>query len=156
EPEYFALRQRRAAGGGGDGETEEYCLPAAPWWALVHRGSRIAVDGYLGFRIGEGAFGRRVARACADKRVFVTDKGSMGLAPAGAREGDVLAFFPTGQFPMVLHPCEGQDGRGGASDAGRYMLVGDGFLYDWWRHLSPVFEHFNQGLGYAHLLTEFA
>lgn len=48
---------------------------------------------YRGSAIEEGAFGRRVARVCAEKRFFMTDKGSLGLAPTGVREGDVLTFF---------------------------------------------------------------
>jgi hypothetical protein len=90
EPEYFALR------GEAGGEKEEYCLPAGPWWGLA-RSITTYDASYYDSAASEGAFGRRVARACADKRFFVTDKGSMGLAPTGAREGDALAFFPTGK-----------------------------------------------------------
>jgi hypothetical protein len=163
EPVYFALRPGGGGGGGAgtrgaDGE-KEYCLSAAPWWVVAHTSYQMAADALTrGSDVGEDAFGRRVARACAEKRFFMTDKGSMGLASAGARVGGVLAFFPTGQFPMVLRPCGGQEETGGGNDAGRYTcrLVGEGFLYDWWRHPLPVFEHRNKGLAYPHLLTEFA
>ncbi len=42
-------------------------------------------------------------------------------------------------------------------------FLGEGFLYDWWRYVAPVFELHNSGLdksqvamGYSQLLTEFA
>jgi hypothetical protein len=162
EPEYFALRDRSDDDGGGGSGGESgggvggrcvpgYCLPAGPW-ALA--GSR-ARDEYCSWRdsVDEGAFGRRVARACAGKRFYVTDQGRMGLAPMEAREGDVVVFFPTGKFPMFLQPLAGDEGRGGGR---RYRFLGEGFLYDWWRHVLPVFEHrIERGL-YSHLLTEFA
>ena len=95
------------------------CLPGSRGGQLSPSGS-IAADAYgLGSSsqpVDEGAFGRRVARACTDKRFFVMDQGSMGLAPAGAREGDVLTFFPTGNFPLVLRPCGGEDDTGRGSN----------------------------------------
>ncbi|KAI1142652.1 heterokaryon incompatibility protein-domain-containing protein [Hypoxylon sp. FL0543] len=54
------------------------------------------------------------------RRFFITDGGSMGLAPPRARGGDDIVFFPGGKYPFVLR----------ATDRGDYELVGDCFLYD--------------------------
>ncbi|KAI2618358.1 heterokaryon incompatibility protein-domain-containing protein [Hypoxylon sp. NC1633] len=63
---------------------------------------------------------RRMEMTCYGRRFFTTDKGTMGLAPPRAREGDDIVFFPGGRYPFVLR---------GASD-GTYELLGDCFLYD--------------------------
>lgn len=93
-------------------------------------------------------FARRIARACACKRFFVTDQGSMGLAPMDARKQDVISFVPTGAFPLFLRPHVNEN-------ATTYKLLGEGFLYGWWRHIAPVFEHRIKMVGYGDMLTEF-
>ncbi|KAK1756408.1 heterokaryon incompatibility protein-domain-containing protein [Echria macrotheca] len=98
----------------------------------------------------ESSVGRRIARACQNKRFFTTDRGSLGLAPAPARDGDVAVFLPTGLFPLFLRP---QD-----EDAKKmtYKLLGEGFLYDWWApHMAPVFQHRINTGQYGDLLTQF-
>jgi hypothetical protein len=146
EPGYFALRESEDGDGNGNG----YALPAGPW-ALS--GSIFSEDYSWRDGVDEGGFGRRVARACAGRRFFVTNKGSMGLGPDGVREGDVIVFFPTGKFPMVLRPLGGEGGYGGER---RYRYLGECFLYDWWRSVLPVWEHRVKTSGYSDLLTEFA
>ncbi|KAH8903773.1 hypothetical protein BR93DRAFT_981110 [Coniochaeta sp. PMI_546] len=101
-------------------------------------------------REGEGSsqeFGRRVARACACKRFFITDQGSMGLAPPNAREFDVVMFVPTGTFPLFLRPRVGEN-------ATAYVLLGEGFLYDWWSQIEPVLKHRTRMGSYENLLTD--
>lgn len=93
---------------------------------------------------------RRIARACQNKRFFITEQGSLGLAPAQARERDIIAWLRASLFPLFLRPL---------SDNGEettYKLIGEGFLYDWWGpHLAPLVEHRTRTGSYGDLLTEF-
>ncbi|XXG94036.1 hypothetical protein Hte_000287 [Hypoxylon texense] len=65
-------------------------------------------------------FGRQLEITCYGRKFFITDKGSMGLAPPHAEEKDDIVFFPGGRYPFVLR----------ARDDGTYELIGDCFLYD--------------------------
>ncbi|KAJ1338758.1 HET domain-containing protein [Microdochium nivale] len=62
-----------------------------------------------------------VQRAIFGRRFFVTDDGSMGLAPANASAGDRLVYFPGGLYPWVVRPRAGSE---------TYELIGDCYLYD--------------------------
>ena len=102
--------------------------------------------------------GRRIARACRNKRFFITDQGSMGLAPPGAKKGDAIAFLPTGMFPLFLQPRRDHHQNGDDDDnveMTAYRLLGEGFLYDWWRHMEPVWDRRVRTGSYGDLLTEF-
>lgn len=61
-----------------------------------------------------------VELVCYGRRFFITDQGSMGLAPAWAREDDHLVFFPGGLYPFAVR----------RRDDGTYELVGNCYLYD--------------------------
>ncbi|KAI0116918.1 heterokaryon incompatibility protein-domain-containing protein [Daldinia grandis] len=65
-------------------------------------------------------YARRMEMTSYGRKFFITDEGSMGLAPPHAREGDDLVFIPGGKYPFVLRP-RGDD---------TYELIGDCFLYD--------------------------
>ncbi|KAI0890668.1 heterokaryon incompatibility protein-domain-containing protein [Annulohypoxylon maeteangense] len=65
-------------------------------------------------------YSRAMEQTCYGRKFFITDKGSMGLAPPLTREGDDIVFFPGGKYPFILR----------ARDNGTYELVGDCFLYD--------------------------
>ena len=65
-------------------------------------------------------YARRTELACYGRRYFITDQGSMGLAPSGAQMDDGLVFFPGGMYPFTVR----------RRDGGAYMLIGDCFLYD--------------------------
>jgi len=121
---------------------------------------------------------RRIARACTNRRFFITNKGSMGLAPPQAEEGDAIVFLPTGVFPLFLQPqhynhnqnqnqnqnqsqkdiVAQQDGNGNTNtnrDRITYKLLGEGFLYDWWQHVALVFEHRVRTRSYGDFMTDF-
>ncbi|KAI1083354.1 heterokaryon incompatibility protein-domain-containing protein [Whalleya microplaca] len=65
-------------------------------------------------------YARQMEMTCCGRRFFITDKGSMGLAPPQGRKGDELVFLPGGRYPFVLR----------TRDDSTYELVGDCFLYD--------------------------
>ncbi|KAH8598404.1 heterokaryon incompatibility protein-domain-containing protein [Bisporella sp. PMI_857] len=58
--------------------------------------------------------------ACYGRSFFITDQGSMGLAPPRAKPEDELVYFPGGLYPFVVRMHE----------EGAYELIGDCFLYD--------------------------
>ena len=41
-----------------------------------------------------------MAAVCYGRRLFITDQGSLGLAPPRAQEGDSIVFFPGGLYPL--------------------------------------------------------
>lgn len=65
-------------------------------------------------------YAQELGLACYGRRFFVSDDGSMGLAPPGVRAGDTVVFFPGGLFPFVVSDRED----------GIWCLVGDCFLYN--------------------------
>ena len=65
-------------------------------------------------------YARQMEITCYGRKFFITDRGSMGLAPPGARDGDDIVFFPGAKYPFIVR----------AKDNGTYELVGDCFLYD--------------------------
>ncbi|KAI1461700.1 heterokaryon incompatibility protein-domain-containing protein [Annulohypoxylon moriforme] len=65
-------------------------------------------------------YSRAMELICYGRKFFITDKGSMGLAPPRARAGDDIVFFPGGAYPFIVR----------ARDNGTYELIGDCFLYD--------------------------
>lgn len=66
-------------------------------------------------------FTKRIFKACANRRLFVTGKGYIGLAPWNAREGDVVAVLLGGKMPYLLRP------RG--SDCTDYTFVGETYVH---------------------------
>ncbi|KAK4498285.1 hypothetical protein PRZ48_010943 [Zasmidium cellare] len=54
--------------------------------------------------------------SCYGRQFYLTEKGSMGLAPPGARVGDEIVFFPGGLYPFVVR--DNGDGR-------TWEMVGD-------------------------------
>lgn len=72
-------------------------------------------------RGGCSVFTEDVERAIFGRRFFVTDDGSMGLAPIQSKAGDRLVFFQGGLYPWVVRARP--DGR-------TYELIGDCYLYD--------------------------
>ncbi|KAF2165733.1 hypothetical protein M409DRAFT_24021 [Zasmidium cellare ATCC 36951] len=64
-------------------------------------------------------FTRHMSQTIYSRTLFITDSGSMGLAPPQARPGDSIVYYPGGLYPFVLRP------RGG----GEFEMVGDCYLY---------------------------
>jgi len=142
DPEYFA---------------GNVCRPASSWGSSSpDRYVSSKLDQLLNVTAAKGEdevvslVGRRVARACQNKRFFITEQGSLGLAPARARERDIIVFLPTGLFPLFLRP------RRNNREETMYRWIGEGFLYDWWGpYMAPVWEHRARTMSYGDLLTEF-
>lgn len=57
--------------------------------------------------------------ALQGKAFMITDRGFMGIAPAGAQVGDLVCIFRKGDVPFVLRPIGG----------GYHELVGDCFVH---------------------------
>jgi hypothetical protein len=64
-------------------------------------------------------FIRSVRRACQGRRLFVSSKGSIGLAPRETTVGDSIAFILGQEFPLVLRQVI----------LGQYLLVGSWYVY---------------------------
>ncbi|KAH6630589.1 hypothetical protein B0J18DRAFT_106074 [Chaetomium sp. MPI-SDFR-AT-0129] len=73
----------------------------------------------------------RILTACAHRRLLVTKRGYIGLAPWNARRGDVVALLYGGQTPYLLRPVPmgGGNGNGGAYRPGEYTMVGEVFVF---------------------------
>ncbi|KAN0121979.1 Heterokaryon incompatibility protein (HET) domain containing protein [Hyaloscypha variabilis] len=56
----------------------------------------------------------------AKRRLFASSSGHIGLAPAGAEIGDVVAFMQKGRVPFILRPSPENDGY--------YALMGDAYV----------------------------
>ncbi|KAK0624066.1 hypothetical protein B0T14DRAFT_517485 [Immersiella caudata] len=66
------------------------------------------------------AYAQRIYNACAHRRLLVTKRGYIGLAPWNAETGDVVAVLHGGETPFLLRPAE---------EPGVYSLVGECFVY---------------------------
>ena len=64
-------------------------------------------------------FKRALWRAMSHRQFFVTGNGSMGLAPAATKVGDVVALFPEATTPFII--------RSGAD--GKYQLIGECYCH---------------------------
>jgi len=62
----------------------------------------------------------RIERACSNRRLLVTKRGYVGLAPWNAEVGDVVAVLHGGDTPFLLRP---------GSEPGVYSFVGEAFVY---------------------------
>jgi hypothetical protein len=60
----------------------------------------------------------RVYRASANRAMFVTSKGFIGLAPWNAKKGDLICVLLGGCTPYLLRPV-----------SGLYTLVGEAYVY---------------------------
>jgi hypothetical protein len=69
--------------------------------------------------IGASQYAESMEMVCCGRSFFITDNGSMGLAPPRAKRGDELVYFPGGLYPFVVRRRED----------GTYELIGDCFLY---------------------------
>ncbi|KAK4539277.1 hypothetical protein LTR36_000831 [Oleoguttula mirabilis] len=87
--------------------------------ALQQRGR--AYETHLEFEPSECVteYASEMESACYGRAMFVTDDGTLGLAPPDARRGDALVFLAGGFCPFVL--------RRRQDDA--WTLVGDCYLY---------------------------
>jgi hypothetical protein len=65
-------------------------------------------------------YARRAYAACAHRRLLVSKRGYIGLAPWNARPGDIVAVLYGGSTPFLLRP---------GSTPGVYSLVGECFVY---------------------------
>lgn len=63
---------------------------------------------------------KRIHKACANRALFVTAKGYIGLAPWNACEGDVVAILLGGKTPYLLRPCH---------SGPAYEFVGETYLH---------------------------
>ncbi|KAK4445279.1 heterokaryon incompatibility protein-domain-containing protein [Podospora aff. communis PSN243] len=66
------------------------------------------------------AYAQRIYTACAHRRLLVTKRGYIGLAPWNAETGDVVAVLHGGETPFLLRP---------GGEPGVYSLVGECFVY---------------------------
>jgi len=68
---------------------------------------------------------RTAAVECHDKCFFRTrEKGTLGLCPFGAREGDLVVVLKGGDVPYVIRECAAGDG----SEEVRYEFIGECYL----------------------------
>ncbi|KAK3298703.1 uncharacterized protein B0H64DRAFT_80781 [Chaetomium fimeti] len=77
-------------------------------------------------------YARRVRRACAHRRLLVSKRGYVGLAPWNAAPGDVVAVLHGGSTPFLLRP---------GSVPGVYSLVGECFVYGIMDGEALAWEH---------------
>lgn len=75
--------------------------------------ARHGVDDYLGYA-------QRIYNACSNRRLLVTKRGYIGLAPWNAQVGDVVAVLHGGETPFLLRP---------GSESGVYTFVGEAFVH---------------------------
>ncbi|RTE80930.1 hypothetical protein BHE90_004561 [Fusarium euwallaceae] len=68
-----------------------------------------------------GSCVRRIYQACAHRRLLVTTRGYLGLAPWNAKVGDAVFVLKGGKTPFLLREHEAP-GQG-------YRLVGEAFVY---------------------------
>ncbi|KAM7215264.1 Heterokaryon incompatibility protein (HET) domain containing protein [Rhypophila decipiens] len=84
---------------------------------IVKRAVKFGVHGEKEY----GGFLKRIHRACAHRRLFVTKKGYIGLAPWNAEVGDAVIILCGGQTPFLLRP--------------------DPVESDWWKLVGETFVH---------------
>lgn len=65
-------------------------------------------------------FKSTLKECCYGRKIFVTEKGTMGLAPPSTQEGDFIVFFSGGTYPFVLRPLEDET----------FAMLGDCYLCD--------------------------
>lgn len=58
------------------------------------------------------------SRACHNRRVFVTERGSVGLGPGILEEGDICAVLFGGTVPFVMR-----------SKGNEYLLLGEAYVH---------------------------
>ena len=80
----------------------------------LHPAHRHRVKGYL-------TYVERIERACSNRRLLVTKRGYIGLAPWNAQVGDVVAVLHGGDTPFLLRPA--------GAEPGVYSFVGEVFVY---------------------------
>ncbi|KAK5652642.1 hypothetical protein OQA88_10235 [Cercophora sp. LCS_1] len=66
------------------------------------------------------AYCRRIYNACAHRRLLVSKRGYIGLAPWSTEVGDVIVVLHGGRTPFLLRP---------GSEPGVYEFVGECFVY---------------------------
>lgn len=107
---------------GKDGEaTRNFQAGSRPWLGTYFRDFRQMSFRDRSAQGGGGrlsAFQNACARACKNRRIFVTDKGSIGLGPEQTEEGDHLVVLFGGKFPFILRRM--YDG---------YALIGDCYVH---------------------------
>ena len=63
------------------------------------------------------AFLRRLTISTRNRKMIRTKGRYLGLAPAGAKEGDMIAVLKGGRVPLILRPC-----------GSMYRVVGDAYV----------------------------
>ena len=76
-------------------------------------------------------YANAVGCAVKGRRVFLSRNGYIGLAPASAKEGDIVAVFPGAKVPFILREAlETEDHEmQGVSQRSHYRVVGDGYVH---------------------------
>ena len=87
-----------------------------------------------GDKIALTHFKRQLNECCYGRRLFVTERGSIGLAPPEAQEGDLIVFFSGALYPFVLHLL-GEE---------TFAMRGDCYLYEPRADDDSGNEDFNQ------------
>jgi hypothetical protein len=95
-------------------------LDFAVWWAQVsHRDDTLNIGGqHADNKTGNAERFLVAASDCWDRRLFVTQKGYLGLGPEALREGDSVCVLAGGPVPYVLREKNGH-----------YLLVGESYTY---------------------------
>ncbi|OJD36452.1 heterokaryon incompatibility protein [Diplodia corticola] len=78
-----------------------------------------------------------IAQVLATRRVFVTERGRLGVGPAGGRVGDVVAVLMGGEMPFLLREVgeeeegeeEEEEGEGERDSGGLVRLVGEAYVH---------------------------
>lgn len=61
------------------------------------------------------------AKYCFNRRVIITESGTLALAPRATKEGDIVAILYRGRHPYILRPL---------GTVGDYQLVGRTYIHD--------------------------
>ncbi|KUJ06501.1 HET-domain-containing protein [Mollisia scopiformis] len=102
------------------------CWHDAWWnWIQVHDGDfrkiHLASSEYTGTEIS--LFGAGVYASTGMRRLLITEEeGWLGLAPANARIGDVIALLQGGSVPYILRPKR-------HAETGTYKFIGDAYVH---------------------------
>ncbi|KAK3391250.1 heterokaryon incompatibility protein-domain-containing protein [Podospora didyma] len=72
-----------------------------------------------------GEYLRRICEACGHRRLLITGRGYMGLAPWNAKIGDKVCVLKGGKTPFLLR----EEGKGDEGEDNVHSFVGEAYVY---------------------------